>query len=113
CSCEHHFRMRPGRVVRVKSASVSRASAAEPLGQSCGAQALRAAIESAARSDATVLITREMGGDTHVVSRLIHEKSERAPAGLVTLDCAGLPDTLLESELFGHVRGSFPGAYSD
>jgi transcriptional regulator with GAF, ATPase, and Fis domain len=44
---------------------------------------------------------------------LIHHRSARAAAGLVTLNCAGLPDSLLESELFGHVRGSFTGAYRD
>ena len=95
------------------TARVSRPPETGLVGQSPGAQALRAQIESAARSDATVLIAGEVGVDKHVVSRAIHHMSERAPAGLVTLDCAGLPDNLLESELFGHVRGSFPGAYSD
>ena len=83
------------------------------IGKSAAVQALDAEIESASRSDAKVLITGETGVGKEVVSRLIHHRSARAAAGLVTLNCAGLPDSLLESELFGHVRGSFTGAYRD
>src|SRR6186713_385377 len=83
------------------------------IGKSPAIQALEAEIESASKSDAKVLITGETGVGKEVVSRLIHHRSARAAAGLVTLNCAGLPDSLLESELFGHVRGSFTGAYRD
>ena len=83
------------------------------IGKSAAVQALEAEIESASKSDAKVLITGETGVGKEVVTRQIHHRSARAAAGLVTLNCAGLPDSLLESELFGHVRGSFTGAYRD
>lgn len=67
----------------------------------------------AALSDAHVLITGEAGVEKEAVARLIHDRSLRAPSVLVTVSCAGLPDVLLESELFGHMRGSFRGAYRD
>jgi DNA-binding NtrC family response regulator len=70
------------------------------------------AVEFAARCDAKVLITGETGVGKEVVARLVHERSGRR-AGLVTLNCGGIPESLLESELFGHVRGSFTGAYRD
>jgi transcriptional regulator with PAS, ATPase and Fis domain len=67
-------------------------------------------IDRAARSDAKVLITGESGTGKEVAARLIHERSRRRVYPLTTINCAGIPDSLLESELFGFRRGSFTGA---
>lgn len=74
---------------------------------------LRQRISVAARSDAKVLVTGESGVGKEVVARLLHEHSGRSNRRLGTLNCAGVPDDLLESELFGHTRGSFTGAVAD
>jgi DNA-binding NtrC family response regulator len=70
-------------------------------------------VEYAAATEAKVLITGESGVGKEIVARLLHARSRRAQAEFVTLNCAGVPESLLESELFGHVRGSFTGAYRD
>ena len=74
---------------------------------------LRQEIERVARSDAKILITGESGVGKEVVAQCVHANSPRAHSTFVAVNCGGMPETLLESELFGHVRGSFTGAYRD
>src|SRR5215510_769742 len=82
-------------------------------GRSAEVTALEQEIDRVARSDAKVLITGESGVGKEIVARAIHSRGPRASHVFAPVNCAGLPETLLESELFGHVKGSFTGAYRD
>jgi two-component system nitrogen regulation response regulator NtrX len=83
------------------------------IGRSEAIKALERQIDIAARTDAKVLIVGESGTGKEVAARLIHARSRRADLPLVTINCAGVPETLLESELFGFAKGSFTGADRD
>jgi transcriptional regulator with PAS, ATPase and Fis domain len=88
-------------------------SAGQLTGTSAVMRELREEIERVAKSDAKVLITGESGVGKELVAKAIHGQSRRADKAFVAVNCAGIPETLLESELFGHVKGSFTGAYRD
>ena len=92
---------------------MTRNVSAELIGASPQILALVEEIHRVARSDAKVLITGESGVGKELVARAVHSQSSRAHRLFVPVNCAGLPETLLESELFGHVKGSFTGAYRD
>jgi len=85
----------------------------EIIGRSPAIRQLMAQIQLVGPSDLTVLITGETGVGKELVAQALHRASGRATKPLVSLNCAALPDALVESELFGHVKGAFTGAISD
>ena len=80
------------------------------IGQSAAMQVVFDLIPEVAQSDASVLLTGETGTGKELVAKAIHAKSDRAHLPFIAINCGALPDTLLESELFGHQKGVFTGA---
>jgi len=85
----------------------------ELIGESAPLKAIKAIIEKVAPTDARVLITGQNGTGKEVVARMIHAHSNRAESAFVEVNCAAIPAELIESELFGHMKGSFTGAVKD
>ena len=83
------------------------------IGQSATHQRLLEEIASVGNSDLTVLLSGETGVGKELVAQALHAASARAARPLISLNCAALPETLVESELFGHVRGAFSGAVAE
>ena len=83
------------------------------IGTSEGMQKLKDELKTAAGADTRILITGENGTGKELVARQIHRLSNRREGPFVEVNCAAIPEELIESELFGHVRGSFTGASSD
>src|SRR6185437_14486085 len=83
------------------------------IGNSAVMQQLREVIGRVARSQAPVHIYGESGTGKELVARLIHESGPRAEGPFVAVNCGAIPTELMESELFGHKRGSFTGAVAD
>ena len=83
------------------------------IGRSPGMQAIYKRITQVSPTKTNVLITGESGTGKELIARAIHEQSKRQDKPFVVVNCGGIPDTLIESEFFGHVKGSFTGAIRD
>ena len=85
----------------------------EMIGESDAISHIKKIIEKVAATDARVLITGPNGTGKELVAHWLHEKSDRVKAPMIEVNCAAIPSELIESELFGHVKGSFTGANKD
>ena len=85
----------------------------EMIGESQALNLIKAMVEKVAQTDARVLITGPNGTGKELVAHQLHEKSERASFPLIEVNCAAIPSELIESELFGHVKGAFTSAVKD
>ncbi len=91
----------------------SRDWGARPVGRSRAFQEVLEMVETVAPTESTVLITGESGTGKEVLARYLHQLSDRADGPFFSINCGALPESLLESELFGHVKGAFTGAVKD
>lgn len=107
----HQDHVRELRELRSKNESTSRMG--RIIGQSAAISRTLDLARTAAALDRTVLITGESGVGKELLARAIHDQSSRSKKQFSVVDCSGLSETLLESELFGHVKGSFTGATED
>ena len=103
--------------LRSRVASLTRALRADAgfgsiLGESPAVEQMRELLRKAAGGAVTVLLLGESGTGKEVAARAIHAEGKRCASAFVTVDCGGIPDTLIESELFGHEKGAFTGAVS-
>ena len=98
--------------VSLKRALKSKFGIENIIGKSPKMQAVYELVDRVAPSDSTVLILGESGTGKELLAKAIHFRSPRADRPLVTVNCGAIPETLLESELFGHVKGAFTGAVS-
>ena len=85
----------------------------EMIGESAAISQIKEMIEKVAPTDARVLVTGPNGTGKELVAHWLHEKSDRSKGSLIEVNCAAIPSELIESELFGHVKGSFTGANKD
>ncbi|MBI4818750.1 MAG: sigma-54-dependent Fis family transcriptional regulator [Deltaproteobacteria bacterium] len=104
------------RKLQARRRALVRVASEEPTGIVTRSPAMSQLVDLArrvAKVDSTVLITGESGSGKERISRLVHEESARAGGPFIAINCGAIPETLLESELFGHVRGAFTGASQD
>lgn len=90
-----------------------KAHASPLIGSSPPMRSLQSQIEKVARTSATVLITGESGTGKELVARALHAHSARSDRQFIPIDCSTIPQSIIESELFGHTKGSFTGAFRD
>lgn len=100
-------------VKQVRQTLLAETKRVEMIGSSAQMQALRHDITVVAQSDLAVLVLGETGVGKELVAQQIHAQSKRAERAMVYVNCAALPETIAESELFGHSKGAFSGAVSD
>jgi len=105
--------VRQGQIARDLMRDVQQREGSEILGTSAPMERLRQEIDLVARTDLTVLINGETGTGKELVARGVHAASDRRDEPMLYVNCAALPESLAESELFGHVRGAFTGATTD
>jgi len=98
---------------RLRLAAREREEFSDIVGTSKGIQDILDLVTQVAASRASVLIEGESGTGKELVARAIHDKSDRADNAFIAVNCAALPETLLEAELFGAVKGAYTGAYED
>ncbi|WP_135078848.1 sigma-54 dependent transcriptional regulator [Terasakiella sp. SH-1] len=101
------------RIVRTYQEEIDRHEYCGFIGSSLAMQRVYTIIDSAADSKATVFITGESGTGKEVCAEAIHKKSNRAKGPFIAINCGAIPKDLIESELFGHVKGAFTGALKD
>ncbi len=98
--------------VRQYVAAPSKPADAEPVAEEASSQQLLTMARKVAASDATVLISGESGTGKEVLARYIHRQSPRAENTFIAINCAAIPENMLEATLFGHEKGAFTGAYA-
>jgi len=102
-----------GEPENIPSSKLANDSEQQLLGESLAMNKTRATIEKLARSQAPVYISGESGSGKELVARLIHNKGPRADQAFIPVNCGAIPQDLMESEFFGHKKGSFTGAVAD
>ena len=112
-AAEHRQLRVENRTLKQEISRRDRNGASQPVGRSKAWLSVLRLAETVAPTESTVLIQGESGTGKEVVARYIHQLSARASGAFLSINCGALPESLLESELFGHVKGSFTGAVKD
>jgi len=112
-AAEHRKLRAENSVLKQEIRRHERSTTSRPIGRSKAWMDVLRLAETVAPTDSTVLITGESGTGKEVIARYIHDLSSRVDHAFLSINCGALPESLLESELFGHVKGSFTGAVKD